>query len=283
MIKSRIAARLIAADRGACYRAAMADSPSPDPIKTKRPKPERVRKFRTPKWFKWLVRHPRLKDGFARFVGFYLALVYRTTRWDFVGLENLAPTTTENTAGLVCFWHERLPMMSMLAIEAQRLGAHMKTYVLVSGHNDGRFIGQAVGRFNLGTVIGSSSKGGATSLRNMLLLLRDGSNIAITPDGPRGPAKVAAAGVAQLAAATGAPIYAASAQCRFHMRMPSWDAMILPFPIPFSRGVIVVEPAFTVPRANWAEHLPIVVDALNAASAKADRLCGIKPAADTPS
>ncbi|MCB8879127.1 DUF374 domain-containing protein [Acidisoma cellulosilytica] len=261
----------------------MADSLTPDPIETSRQKPERVRKFRTPKWFKWLVRHPRLKDGFARFVGFYLAMVYRTTRWDFVGLENLAPTTHEKTPGLVCFWHERLPMMSMLAIEAQRLGASMRTYVLVSGHNDGRFIGQAVGRFNLGTVIGSSSKGGATSLRNMLLLLREGSNIAITPDGPRGPAKVAAAGVAQLAAATGAPIYAASAQCRFHMRMPSWDRMILPFPIPFSRGVIVVEPAFTVPRANWAEHLPAVVSALNEASAKADRLCGIKPSADTSS
>ena len=268
---------LIAARRGACYRAAMAESLSSDPHKAARPKPERKRKFRTPRWFKWLVRHPRLKDGLARLVGVYLALVYRTTRWDFVGLENLSPTTERHTAGLVCFWHERLPMMSMLAIEAQRLGATMKTYVLVSGHNDGRFIGQAVGRFNLGTVVGSSSKGGAASLRNMLLLLRAGSNIAITPDGPRGPAKVAAAGVVQLAAATGAPIYAAAAQCRFHMRMPSWDAMILPFPVPFSRGVIVVEPAFTVPRADWAEHMPRVVAALNAACDKADRLCGRAP------
>jgi lysophospholipid acyltransferase (LPLAT)-like uncharacterized protein len=278
-----VCSRLIAAGRGACYRAPMADSLLPDTPKPPRQKPPRTRTFRTPRWFKWLVRHPRLKDSFARLVGLYLALVYRTTRWDFVGLENLSPTTEQKTAGLVCFWHERLPMMSMLAIEAQRLGASMRTYVLVSGHNDGRFIGHAVGRFNLGTVVGSSSKGGATSLRNMLLLLREGSNIAITPDGPRGPAKVAAPGIIQLAAATGAPVYAASAQCRFHMRMPSWDRMILPFPVPFSRGVIVVQPAFTVPRAEWAAHMPNVVAALNAASEKADRLCGIAPSPHEPS
>jgi len=67
------------------------------------------------------------------------------------------------------------------------------------------------------------------------------------------------------------------------MRMPSWDNMILPFPIPFSRGVIVVEPAFTVPRADWAAHMPQVVAALDAASEKADRLCGITPSPSEPS
>jgi lysophospholipid acyltransferase (LPLAT)-like uncharacterized protein len=153
--------------------------------------------------------------------------------------------------------------------------ASMPTHVLVSGHNDGRFIGQAVGRFGLGTVIGSSSKGGSASLRNMLLLLRDGSNIAITPDGPRGPSKVAAAGVAQLAAATGVLIFPASGQCRFHIRMPSWDRMIFPFP--YGRGVIVCRPPLTVPRADWAAHLPVIVAALNAACDEADALCGVAP------
>lgn len=245
--------------------------PSPEQSQDKR----RERKFRTPKTFKWLVRHPRLKDFFARLVGRYLAWTYRTTRWTFQGLEHIEPTTKGGTPGLVCFWHERLPMMPMLAIRAQQEGAHMPTNVLVSGHNDGRFIGQAVGRFGLGTVIGSSSKGGSASLRNMLLLLKDGHNIAITPDGPRGPAKVAAAGIAQLAAATGVAIYPASGQCRWHIRMPSWDRMIFPFP--YGRGVIVCRPTITVPRANWADHLPLIVAALNEACDEADRLCGLQP------
>jgi lysophospholipid acyltransferase (LPLAT)-like uncharacterized protein len=213
-----------------------------------------ARKFRTPRLFKWLVRHPRLKDSFARLVGRYLAWTYRTTRWTFQGLEHIESTTKGGTPGLVCFWHERLPMMPMLAIRAQAEGASMPTHVLVS-------------------VIGSSSKGGAASLRNMLLLLRDGRNIAITPDGPRGPSKIAAAGVAQLAAATGVLIFPTSGQCRLHIRMPSWDRMIFPFP--YGRGVIVCRPPITVPRTDWAAHLPAIVAALDAACDEADALCGV--------
>ncbi len=249
----------------------MAQSSDPSPAATRSARP--ARKFRTPRLFKWLVRHPRLKDSFARLVGRYLAWTYRTTRWTFQGLEHIEPTTKGGTPGLVCFWHERLPMMPMLAIRAQAEGASMPTHVLVSGHNDGRFIGQAVGRFGLGTVIGSSSKGGAASLRNMLLLLRDGRNIAITPDGPRGPSKIAAAGVAQLAAATGVLIFPTSGQCRLHIRMPSWDRMIFPFP--YGRGVIVCRPPITVPRTDWAAHLPAIVAALDAACDEADALCGV--------
>jgi lysophospholipid acyltransferase (LPLAT)-like uncharacterized protein len=107
----------------------------------------------------------------------------------------------------------------------------------------------------------------------MLLLLRGGSNIVITPDGPRGPPKFAAAGVAQLAAATGVPIVAVAAQCRFHFRLPNWDRMFVPFP--FGRGVIVCRAPITVPRADWATHLPAIVAALDAACDEADTLCGV--------
>jgi lysophospholipid acyltransferase (LPLAT)-like uncharacterized protein len=252
---------------------ARSSDPSQTMIKDARSRPKK--KSRTPRWFKWLVRHPRFKEGLARLLGRYLAWTYRTTRWTFQGLEHIERTTKGGAPGLVCFWHERLMMAPMLAIRAQAEGATMPTHVLVSGHNDGRFIGQAVGRFGLGTVIGSSSKGGSGSLRNMLLLLRGGSNIVITPDGPRGPPKFAATGVAQLAAATGVPIVAVSAQCRFHFRLPNWDRMFVPFP--FGRGVVVCRPPITVPRADWATHLPAIMAALDAACDEADALCGVAP------
>jgi lysophospholipid acyltransferase (LPLAT)-like uncharacterized protein len=251
----------------------LSSSPDPSPTETPDPRKRKKTKGHTPRWFKWLVRHPRLKEGIARFLGLYLAWTYRTTRWSFHGLEHIERTTKGGSPGLVCFWHERLMMMPMLALRAQREGATMPTHVLVSGHNDGRFIGQTVGRFGPGMVIGSSSKGGSTSLRNMLLLLREGRNIVITPDGPRGPAKFAAAGVVQLGAATGIPIVAAAAQCRLHFRLPSWDRMFVPFP--FGRGVIVCRPPITVPRADWATHLPGLEAALDAACDEADALCGV--------
>ena len=258
-----------------CYRPPMALSAESSRTETGNPRPRPKKKSRTPRWFKWLVRHPRTKEGLARLLGRYLAWTYRTTRWTFQGLEHIERTTKGGAPGLVCFWHERLMMAPMLAIRAQAEGATMPTHVLVSGHNDGRFIGQTVGRFGLGTVIGSSSKGGSGSLRNMLLLLRGGSNIVITPDGPRGPPKIAATGIAQLAAATGVPIVAVSAQCRFHFRLPNWDRMFVPFP--FGRGVVVCRPPITVPRADWAAHLPTVMAALDAACDEADRLCGVTP------
>jgi lysophospholipid acyltransferase (LPLAT)-like uncharacterized protein len=100
----------------------MAQSPDPSGPET-RTAPAR-RKFRTPRWFKWLVRHPRLRDSFARLVGRYLAWTYHTTRWTFQGLEHIESTTKGGAPGLVCFWHERLPMMPMLALRLRADGEH---------------------------------------------------------------------------------------------------------------------------------------------------------------
>jgi lysophospholipid acyltransferase (LPLAT)-like uncharacterized protein len=230
-------------------------------------------KFRTPKAFKVIVRHPWLKGFFALALGNYLAFVLRTTQWQFEGLEHLEPVFQNRHPCILTFWHERLPMMPRLALRSQQEGIRMRTHVLVSRHNDGRFIGRVVGRFGLDTVIGSSSSGGRESLRRMLLLLREGHNVAITPDGPRGPAKVAAFGVAQVAAATGVPVVPAAAQCRWHFRLPSWDSMVVPFP--FGRGAIVCGPAILVPRQGWAEFVPMIAAAIDAVSRQSDRLCNV--------
>jgi lysophospholipid acyltransferase (LPLAT)-like uncharacterized protein len=230
----------------------------------------RKKKFRTPRAFKLVVRHPRLKGFFAWALGVYLAFVLRHTRWRFEGLEHLSPTFYEGKPCILCFWHERLPMMPRLALVAGQEGVSMRTHVLVSRHNDGRFIGRVVGRFGLDTVVGSSSAGGWASLREMLRLLREGHNIAITPDGPRGPARTAAAGVAQVAAATGVPIVPAAAACRFHFHLPSWDSMIVP--LPFGRGAIVCGAPILVPRQGWAGMVPFIESALDTAAADSDRL-----------
>ncbi len=97
---------------------------------------------------------------------------------------------------VVAFWHERLPLMPMLWLKARQSPegrkAHNRVHVLVSHHRDGRFIGAVVSRFALNVVLGSSSRGGAKGTRLMLSLLQGGDHIAITPDGPRGPRRVAA-------------------------------------------------------------------------------------------
>jgi hypothetical protein len=100
---------------------------------------------------------------------------------------------------IVAFWHGRQLMMP-LAYGGRRL------YVLISEHHDGELIARILRRFGFGAVRGSTTRGGARALRQLGRLGRQGTDLAVTPDGPRGPRCVAQAGVVQLARLTGLPI-----------------------------------------------------------------------------
>jgi lysophospholipid acyltransferase (LPLAT)-like uncharacterized protein len=223
---------------------------------------------------KTLLRHPIAQAAFAKLLGLYLAFALRTTRWSVDGHAYMAP----HAAGapvVVAFWHERLPLMPMLWLKARQTtegrGARNRVHVLVSRHRDGQFIGAVVSRFALNVVLGSSSRGGAKSTRMLLNLLAGGDHIAITPDGPRGPRRVAAAGVAQLAALSGAPVLPCAAQTTRHWVLRTWDRMVVPKP--FGRGVVVCLPTIAVNRDAWQDAVPAIGAALTAAAERADRLC----------
>ncbi len=218
-----------------------------------------------------LLRHPTAQAMLARLIGLYLSLALRTTRWTLVGRENIAPRTL-GVPAVIAFWHEYLPLMSMLMLMADDLpGQRPTTHTLVSYHRDGRFIGTIVRRFGIEPVLGSSSKGGAASLRAMLKLLAKGDVIAITPDGPRGPRREADAGVAQLAALAGVPIVPCAARTTRSIGLKTWDRMRVP--LPFGRGVMVCGPEVVVPRDGWRDAVAGIVVALNDAADRADRLC----------
>ena len=176
---------------------------------------------------------------------------------------------------VVAFWHERLSLMPMLWVKARQSAegrdVRNRVHVLVSRHRDGRFIGAVVSRFALDVVLGSSSRGGAKGLRVMLNLLASGDHIAITPDGPRGPRRVAATGVAQLAALSGVPVLPCAAQTTRHWVLRTWDRMVVPKP--FGRGVVVCLPTIAVNRDSWQDAMPAIGAALTAAAERADRLC----------
>lgn len=208
----------------------------------------------------------------ARMLGWYLTLALRTTRWTLDGAKNLAP----HAAGapvVVAFWHEHLPLMPTLTILAPRLPGYraVPIHALVSLHRDGRFIGEVVRRFGIAPVLGSSSRGGASGLRNMLRLLEKGEMIGITPDGPRGPRREADAGVAQLAALAGVPVLPCAARTTHRIVLGTWDRMAVP--LPFGRGVMVCGAAIPVPRDGWREAVAGITGALNQASDRADQLC----------
>src|SRR5918997_1719137 len=222
-----------------------------------------------------LIRHPAAQAALALLLSLYLSAVYRTTRWTLLGEEHIRAALQSEQGrartAIAAFWHENLPMMPMLWLSARRRlpeMAPMRGHVLVSRHRDGRFIGAVVRRFRLETVHASSSRGGAAGLRAMLRLLGAGDMVVITPDGPRGPRRVAAPGVAQLAALSGLPVLPCAARSTRQRVLGSWDRMRLP--LPFGRGVLVCGAPVAVARGGEAASPPPIAAALSAACDAAD-------------
>jgi lysophospholipid acyltransferase (LPLAT)-like uncharacterized protein len=227
--------------------------------------------------FRRLIRHPAVQTGLARLAGLYIAFVIRTTRWSIQGEGPTIAAIQAGTPLVLAFWHERLPLMPIirpLAAAALPQVARMTPRVLVSQHRDGRFIGAAVKRFGLEMVYGSSSRGGVGAMMEMLDALKAGDPVVITPDGPRGPRRKAAAGVAQLAALSGALVVPLGAASTRHRILRSWDRMMLP--LPFGRGVLVCGEPIAVPRQDAESALPAITAALDAACAEADAALGIR-------
>ncbi|MHB8111280.1 MAG: lysophospholipid acyltransferase family protein [Syntrophorhabdaceae bacterium] len=101
---------------------------------------------------------------------------------------------------LVCFWHSRLLMMPF----AKKGGGGK---VLISRHRDGEFIARIVSYFGIGTVRGSYRKeGSVSSLREILHDLKENIDIAITPDGPKGPRFEVKKGIVELARLSHKPL-----------------------------------------------------------------------------
>ncbi|NDG48381.1 MAG: DUF374 domain-containing protein [Rhodospirillales bacterium] len=228
--------------------------------------------------FKRLMRKPFVQAMGAWLLGLYLAFVYATTRWRMIGHEQLPGLLAQHPTVIAGFWHERLPLMPALWRRARRGNPALERgpcHVLVSRHRDGRFIGQVVRRFEIEMVNASSSRGGAIGLRVLLRQLRDGAMVVITPDGPRGPRRRAAPGIAQLAAASGMPVLPTAAAASHHIRLKSWDRMMLP--LPFGRGVVCVGAPILVPRDGAEAALPSIEAALSEIVDAADRALGIAP------
>ncbi len=231
------------------------------------------------------LRHPRVLAFGAAWLGCYLRFALRTTRWR---VEGQAVGFINTTPAIYAFWHERLPMMPALwmhARDVRRVAGQPRgrMHVLVSRHQDGRMIGDMMRGFDLDLIYGSSAKpgqkgggqqkGGASGLRALLAVLAAGDQVVITPDGPRGPWRVPAPGVAQLAALAQAPIVPCAAQTTRSRVLPSWDRMIVP--LPFGRGVLVCGDPILVPRAGWADGMPGIAAALTAVADQADRSCRV--------
>jgi hypothetical protein len=155
---------------------------------------------------------------------------------------------------IFCVWHNRLALSPFAYWKyANPRRARPGIAALVSASKDGAFLSSVFEHFDFQPVRGSSSRRGPQALLELTSWAEKGYDLAITPDGPRGPRYVAQEGVLALAQLTGLPIVPFSYDVKWRIRVNSWDQFIIP--LPFSRCEMKAAPALRVPReASDAER-----------------------------
>jgi lysophospholipid acyltransferase (LPLAT)-like uncharacterized protein len=210
--------------------------------------PTKVRSERSRRW-RHRFKETRRRAGrpLARWVvPGVLNLLSKSWKYQTLGLEHTEATASEGGGRFMALWHGRM-MLSM------PIGAHKNFHVLVSPSSDGDLSQAMLRRFGYHVLRGSSSRGGARALREMLALLKSGASLVITPDGPRGPRHSMNPGMAWMSRATGYPIVPCGFACDRAWRMKSWDAMVIPKP--GARVVTVYGEPVRVPRKATEEDL----------------------------
>ena len=137
-----------------------------------------------------------MKLKLIAFVGsLFIRALHATLRIRHVRVKNL----TEQPQYIIAFWHAHL--LLMLHSKFRR-----PISVIISQSKDGEYIARVFDWYGVESSRGSSTRGGSLALRGMIREACDGKNIAFTPDGPKGPPRIAKDGVVLAARATRLPI-----------------------------------------------------------------------------
>jgi lysophospholipid acyltransferase (LPLAT)-like uncharacterized protein len=206
-----------------------------------------------------------IRAGAAIFTA-YIRFTLATLRWRHVNREIAQAAWAQGGAAILCMWHHTIPLASRSWPAKE--GAQ-ELQVLISRSKDGEFIAQVMDRLGFASIRGSSkkksdtakNKNGEQAFREMVRALQSGIAIAVTPDGPRGPALQMQKGAAALARVTGAPVLMVGIACSPSFRLDTWDRTMTP--LPFGRAAMVWGGPFFASRdddpdaltARWTEIL----------------------------
>lgn len=147
---------------------------------------------------------------------------------------------------IFAFWHGDLLMQPYMYAH---LRASPKANVIISDHFDGMIIAKVMRYFSLGTIHGSSNRSAAKVLFQAIRSLKEGYDIGITPDGPKGPRHEVADGVVVMAQKAKAQVVIYSCVPSRYWQLPSWDRFTIPKP--FSRL------DFYASSPLWLEGMPL--------------------------
>lgn len=178
---------------------------------------------------------------------FPLAMLLRLWLWtlrismDADAARRIAETKTPL---IVVFWHNRLFISADLRRRFRPFG---KMNGLVSPSKDGAWLAAFFKFLGIGTVRGSTSRRGGQAMLEIYRKISRGEDVAITPDGPRGPRYKFNPGAALIAQKTRATVVLIGSEYRHAIRLKSWDGFIIP--LPFSK--VELTPQFYAYEDSW--------------------------------
>jgi hypothetical protein len=150
-------------------------------------------------------------------------------------------------------WHNRLAFsLFYRPVIWRELRRTCRVAALVSASRDGGWLARVMELSGFVPVRGSSSRRGSQALRELAAVIKQGHDVAITPDGPRGPRYVVQEGLVALAQLTGAPIVPVTDDVNWKLTLRSWDAFRVP--VPFARCVLRLGAPVFVPRQAAPEE-----------------------------
>lgn len=196
-----------------------------------------------PPFRKRILKHPLVLTCISVLIAAFIRFVYYTSRKHIQMHPDAEKYARGEHPAIFAFWHGRMMLVPVLSPKNRKMN------VLISSHNDGEIISRAMQRFSMGTVRGSSRKGGHAAALAAVNSIKEGNNLAITPDGPKGPFQKAHAGMVHIAMLTGAPIIPLSFSSSRKRHIRSWDKTLIALPFG-TVHYIICEPVFIAETAE---------------------------------
>ncbi|MDB2562401.1 lysophospholipid acyltransferase family protein [Sulfurimonas sp.] len=171
-----------------------------------------------------------LKKSF-RFLATFLVPIVGSLLIRLISLTNKkvfhAPETLGEEQFIMACWHGEL-LMIPYAYTKYRKNPHVK--LLISEHFDGNLIAKTLGFFGFGTIRGSSTRGGAKALITSIKEIKNGYDLGITPDGPKGPRHEVQDGIIVMAQKAKVKITVVEIKPSSFWQLSSWDKFVIPKP-----------------------------------------------------
>jgi lysophospholipid acyltransferase (LPLAT)-like uncharacterized protein len=166
--------------------------------------------------------HPLTVRVIAALISAYMYFVLVTSR---VQVVTVVPAPLIAGPVVLASWHQQIPMLPVM-----NRPSSAKLFALVAASRAGLVVRRVATWFGIEAVEGSRRRGGLVGARTLIRAARSGHSLYITPDGSRGPARIAKGGATQIARLTRLPLIPCAAWPVRGKTFNTWDRFRLPFP-----------------------------------------------------